>query len=324
MNHRLMLLTWLLLLFVVACQDKPLEVTSTTYSDPFFGVTPTTTPQLLAPELLASPAEEYNGTFSADGTEFYYTTDIPENAFITFTRLQADNTWSAPQIASFSGYYSDFDPLFSPDGSKLFFSSSRPLPDNQNSKIWYVAKEGENWGEPQSVTLTGTTNNEFHSSITKGGDIFFNIWSTGNIFKASPVDTGYVVEELPASFNSNYRQGDPFISPDEDYLIFRGYREDSYGRGDLYISFKIDNTWTEPENLGEPINSTANEMCPMISPDGRLFIFASSRIVERVLPDPLDPITTVQDKFTSYNNGMMNIYYQSADFIAERRKKHEQ
>lgn len=322
MNHRLMLLTWLLLLFFVACQDQPLETSSTTYRDPFFGATPTNIPRLLAPELLASPAEEYNGTFSPDGTEFYYTTDIPENAFIAFTQLQEDNTWSTPRVAAFSGYYSDFDPLFSPDGSKLFFSSSRPLPDNQNSKIWYVEREGDEWSDPRSVTLSGPSNNEFHSSITKDGDIFFNIWSTGNIFKASPVDTAYVVEELPASFNSDYRQGDPFISADGDYLIFRGYREDSYGSGDLYISYKIDGTWTNPENLGEPINSASNEMCPVVSPDGKLFIFASSRISERILPKSLDPISSVQDKFTSANNGMMNIYYISADFIENRRKKH--
>jgi len=318
-----MLLTWLLLLFLIACQKQSKDVTATTYRNPFFGVNPTNTPQLLAPDLLASPAEEYNGAFSPDGKAFYYTTDIPENAFITFTYLQADNTWSKPQVAPFSGYYSDFDPLSSPDGSKLFFSSSRPLPDNQNSKIWYVERTENGWTEPQSVTLTGSENNEFHSSITTQGDIYFNIWSTGNIYKASPSDTGYVVAALPDSFNADYNQGDPYISPDEDYLIFRGYRGDSYGRGDLYISFKINDSWTEPENLGEPINSAANEMCPMVSPDGKLFIFASSRITERVLPDPLDPITKVQDKFTSYNNGMMNIYYQSADFIAELRKKYQ-
>ena len=290
--------------------------------NPFFGVEPIDKPQLLAPNLIASLAEEYNGTFSPDGKEFYYTTDIPENAFITFTELKENNKWSEPKVASFSGKYSDYDPLFSPDGSKLFFSSRRPLPDNKNSHIWYVEKINEKWGEPQPVTLTGSENNEYYSSITNEGTIYFNIWSTANIFKAKKSGSNYEVEKLPEVINANYDKGDPFISPNEDYLIFRGYRKDSYGRGDLYISFNINNKWTYPENLGEPINSSAHEMCPSVTSDGKIFIFASSRISEKFRTKPLESIKRVQKKYQTYDNGELNIYYMSASFINDLREKY--
>ncbi len=321
MNYNYLLFACLLL--AISCKQIH-DNGKVVVEDPFFGVDPTDTPQLLVPDFLASPAKEYNGTFSPDGKAFYYTTDIPENAFITYTELMPDNTWSEPKVASFSGKYSDFDPLFSPDGSRLFFSSRRPLPDNQNSKIWYVERIHSGWSDPQPVTLTGSENNEYYSSVTHNGDIYFNIWSTGNIFKAKKTDTTYVVEELPAVINAEYDKGDPFISPNEDYLIFRGYREDSYGRGDLYISFRINGNWTSPENLGKPINSTANEMCPYVTADGNIFIFASSRIDESVKWNPLDPIKKVQDKYQTYNNGETNIYYMSAAFINDLRKKHSE
>lgn len=316
------LIQWLLvavLLSVASCNrtNSKIEITN-----PFFGVVPTAFPQLLVPELIASPAEEYNGTFSPDGTEFYYTTDIPENAFITFTELQEDNSWSEPKVASFSGVYSDYDPLFSPDGEKLFFSSSRPAADNMDSKIWFVERINGGWSEPEPVSLTGSENREYYSSLTRKGDIYFNIWSTGNIFKAQKTDSGYKVELLPEIVNGNYDKGDPFISPDEDYLIFRGYRNDSYGRGDLYICFKINGQWTEPENLGEPVNSKANEMCPYVTTDGKIFIFASSRIDKKVKINPLDDIQKVHQKFRSSDNGETNIYYMSTDFIEDFRKKH--
>lgn len=311
-----------LLLCFVGCNQST-ESSKVIVQDPFFGVIPESTPKLLAPELLASPTEEYNGTFSPDGREFYYTTDIPENAFITFTELMPDNTWSEPKVASFSGKYSDYDPIFSPDGSRLYFSSSRPEPDNKNSKNWYVDRTDTGWSEPKQIVLTGKENGEYYSSATKNGILYFNIWSTGDLFKATPTDSSYLVEKLPEIINGGADKGDPFISPDEDYLIYRGYGEESLGRGDFFISFNIDGQWTRPENLGEPINSAAHEMCPYVTPDGKLFIFASARITDKVAMNPLEPISKVHDKFRSYNNGRPNIYYISANFIEEMRKKHE-
>ncbi|MCP4179251.1 MAG: hypothetical protein GY756_15940 [bacterium] len=313
------------LLFIVSCnRNQEKKINQVVVKHPFFGIKPTDKPQLLVPNLIATPAEEYNGTFSPDGKEFYYTIDIPENAFIAFTQLKDDNTWSEPKVAAFSGKYPDYDPLFSPDGSKLFFSSRRPVSDTTTSKIWYVEKINKEWSEPQPISLTGSENNEFYSSVTKDEVIYFNIWSTGNIFKAKKNDTTYLVEKLPEIINSDYKEGDPFISPNEDYLIFRGYREDSYGRGDLYISFNIENEWTEPENLGEPINSPAHEICPSVTSDGNIFIFASSRLTEKVEVKPLESVKKVREKYQTYDNGELNIYYMSAGFIDDLRKKYKE
>ncbi|NAY91521.1 hypothetical protein GTQ34_06295 [Muricauda sp. JGD-17] len=288
---------------------------------PFFGIDPTDEPQLLAPELLASPTTEYNGTFSPDGTVFYYTTNMPGNAYITFTEMQEDSTWSNPRIASFSGTYSDYDPLFTPAGKRLYFSSSRPKGNNENSKVWYVEQKDDSWSDPVRVILTGEEDNEYYSSLTHSGVIYFNIWSKGDIYRAVPKDSVYEVEPLPEIINKGRDKGDPFIDPNEKYLIFRGYDE-SLGRGDLYISFNIDGAWTSPENLGEPINSKAHEMCPWVSQDGKLFIFASGRIQNGLEVRALDPIEKVHDKSRTYDNGALNLYYMSANFIETLRKKH--
>ena len=56
---------------------------------------------------------------------------------------------------------------------------------------------------------------------------------------------------------SPYNNLFPFIAPDESYLIFTSDRKGNFGGGDLYISFhNIDtDTWTEPINMGAPINT---------------------------------------------------------------------
>ncbi|MEM6262891.1 MAG: hypothetical protein AAGI38_10315 [Bacteroidota bacterium] len=289
-------------------------------TNPFFGVAPADTPQLLAPGILSASTTEYNGTFNPPGTEFYYTTEVGGKGYITFTKMGPNNQWTSPEIAPFSGTYSEYDPLFSPDGNRLYFTSRRPLPESEetgNAYIWYLDRQETGWSAPQPLFLT--TKGDYHSSVTRTGTIYFNIWQTGDIYKATPSDTGYVVEALPDAINGRRDVGDPFISPDEDYLIFRGYFREGYGMGDLYISFNIEGEWTAPENLGPQINSSRHEMCPSVTPDGKLFVFSSNRLTDL----PNNPsLEELNEKFTSHDNGLRNLYYQSAGFIQELKQKY--
>ena len=55
-------------------------------------------------------------------------------------------------------------------------------------------------------------------------------------------------------------------------------RDDSHGQNDLYISFKIrDDLWSEPENLGDDLNTAFQESTPFVTQDGRYLYFASDR-----------------------------------------------
>lgn len=290
----------------------------------FFNIKPTDTIQLVAPNIVSSNLVEYNGTFSPGGTEFYYTLNFPNRAVICFMKINLDSTWSHPAIASFSGKYSDVDPILSPDGLRLFFTSNRPLNDsssNSRNNIWYVEQTNSGWSSPKFIPLTA--DGDYYSSVTKNGIIYFNVWKTGDIYRAVKTDSTYAIEKITEIINSDRADGDPFISPDEDYIIFRGNnREDSFGGSDLYISFKINGQWTNPENLGEPINSSSSEICPLVTPDGKLFVFSSNRLKEEFKPIPLTELAPYRKKFNSFDNGTYNIYAISASFIESRRKKH--
>ncbi|XOV93954.1 MAG: TolB family protein [Bacteroidota bacterium] len=311
-----------LILFLSGCIPKT-ENESETLSDPFFGLEPTDSVHLLLPGVISSGTYEYNGTFSPDGSEFYYTLLLPNRGQIVGLKLKEDNTWVEPTFAAFSSPYSDVDPIFSPDGSRLYFTSNRPTSDTSDVKrnnIWYVEKDGDGWSSPQFVALTET--GDYYSSITNNGDIYFNTWSNGDIYKAIKIDSSYLVERLPDAINLDKSVGDPFISPNEDYLIFRGNNlKNTTGGLDLYISFNLDNQWTEPINLGEPINTKAGELCPYVTADGKLFIFASNRLLNDFDPKPGESIATFRTKSESFDNGSWNIYYTSTDFIERLRKK---
>ncbi|MGI8919885.1 MAG: hypothetical protein ACR2H6_14935 [Pyrinomonadaceae bacterium] len=58
-----------------------------------------------------------------------------------------------PEVVPFSGLYSDFDPFVTPDGSKLFFVSDRPVANGRrgNADIWVMNKTAAGWGEPRNL-----------------------------------------------------------------------------------------------------------------------------------------------------------------------------
>jgi Tol biopolymer transport system component len=307
---------------MVGCKEE-LANEKGSIQGPYMNMEPTKEPKMLAPGHLASSFDEYNGTFSPDGKEFFFTTNTPKKGIICFTKMDQNQEWTKPQIARFSGEYSEYDPLFSPGGKRLYFSSERPIESGATSgmtNIWYVERVDSIWSEPKLVELGKEGN--YYSSITKNGDIYFNIWNTGDMYKATKTPQGYKVEPLPEVINSKDSEGDPFISSDEDYIIFRGYNN-SLGFGDLFISFKVDGDWTQPENLGEPINSKDHEMCPYVTLDGKFFIFASSRMVEPYRSKPLNNLEDMRKKHHGLDNGELNIYYMSGDFIGEKRNKYQ-
>lgn len=313
-----------LLFLTVGCASR-LEKEREFLSNPFFGIEPSDSVQILAPNIISSNLFEYNGTFSPDGSEFYYTVNLPSRGQVVFMELQEDNTWTEPKFAHFSSSFSEVDPLFSPNGKKLYFTSNRPVSDSSDlnrNNIWFVEKTKNGWGEQEMVVLT--ENGDYYSSITNQGEIYFNTWKTGDIYKAVKTDSSHFIERLPDIINLNKSVGDPFVSPKEDYLIFKGNNlEDTYGSSDLYISFKINNEWTNPVNLGEPINSSARESCPYVTADEKMLIFSSTRLNQEYETKPLQSISSLKSKSESFDNGAWNIFYISTAFIERLRTKAE-
>lgn len=84
--------------------------------------------------------------------------------------------------------------------------------------------------------------------------------------------------EIGAPINTPGNEGALCVSPDGSTIIITCCsRRDSYGSCDLYLSHKIGNGWSEPENLGANVNSAAWESQPSLAADGRTLYFVSTR-----------------------------------------------
>ena len=85
--------------------------------------------------------------------------------------------WTAPKLAPFSENYNAGAPVFSYDGKKLYFSSTRPRNSgsgNSDGNIWYVEKIGNQWSVPKLLNdIINTDRREVVLSISKQGTLYF-------------------------------------------------------------------------------------------------------------------------------------------------------
>ncbi|MBU1011574.1 MAG: hypothetical protein KKG99_01095, partial [Bacteroidetes bacterium] len=222
-----------------------------------------------------------------DGKEFYFSISTPGKGYRMYYSKQTAEGWTEPQKVSFSGEYSDVDMFITKDGKRMYFGSTRPLNGEKSDfKIWYVDRIDGEWGEPKYFdSPVNNMKRSLYVTISDRGTMYFqgirdDSFGDRDIYYSEYNDGKYSVPvHLGREINSEHGEGDVFIAPDESYMIVNvSGRADSFGGGDLYISFKQkDGTWSGLKNMGSPISSQESDYCPMLSPDGKYFFFTSTR-----------------------------------------------
>ena len=100
----------------------------------------------------------------------------------------------------------------------------------------------------------------------------------GKLIPNSTNPSGLASELQPLDFcKDNFNYSHPALSADESMMIFASDREGSLGGMDLFISRKVGDHWSTPENLGNNINTTGNEFFPFLDSDNNLF-FSSDKL----------------------------------------------
>jgi Tol biopolymer transport system component len=251
-----------------------------TISIDYFGQTPPDTiPKIFAPGIICLEDRfEARGAFSPDGKMFFFT--ITNENFTSQKILFCEylnNKWTKPDTASFSKTFNNHEPFFSFDSQKLFFTSNRGSRTKENTRdLYYVNKLGKGWSEPVKLDAPISSDyTEYFYCQSKNGTIYFASNRPGgngvlDIYFVKPDDGK--INNIGSIINKGYT-GDPCIAPDESFIIFTSARKLSEDNVDLYVSFNKNGSWTEPVNMGELINTKANEYAPFLSPDGKYLFF---------------------------------------------------
>lgn len=239
-------------------------------------VKPGASPEVFAPGIISTSAGEFAPTFTADGKTVYFTGGP---TFIYYSKF-VNQKWTAPVVANFSGQWKDMDPFVSPDGQRLFFSSYRPVSGTVPLKfahIWYVERLSDGlWSAAhhldEPINLDGVNN--YAPAVSSSGTLYFYSPNRDINHKSSYsskwLGDHYGVPQL-VLIKSEEGIHDPYISPDERFLIF-------ISGGSIYISFKTNDRWSGRQSFGPEVNKGDKNSSPCLSPDGRTLYYSSDKV----------------------------------------------
>jgi Tol biopolymer transport system component len=286
---------------------------------PYAAPGPLAAPTLFAPGVVSGPDFDSHVAFEPDGRTLYFVRASPNFNFWAILQSRFEGgAWREPEVAPFSGQFADADPFPTPDGKRLYFVSRRPVPGRPKAQvdIWVVDRGPSGWGEPRNLGApVNSDEREWYPTLAADGTLYFGSSRPGgrgqsDLYRARPLGDGFAEpENLGDAFNTEHDEFEPFVAPDQSYLIFMaGGRADGLGGYDLYISYNRDGSWTKAQNMGAPFNSKADEFSPKLSPDGRYFFWASARgFTDEPQPRRL-AYAELMRKMRSPGNGLLDVY----------------
>ena len=247
-------------------------------------------------------AIEYYNKFKAEGPKkhFLITTgevdhqiNISNNAKNEIANTK-ENDYKIYNIGGvINSEFSDFSPVVTLDENILFFTSRRMRKDSSNADylvpydgklyedIYFSLKDvNENWSEPRLVNISKEDENEATISVSADGTrlfVYHDDIGDGNVYESVLEDT--VFSELTSikEINTLAWETHTTLTPDGNTMYFVSDREGGFGGRDIYRITKLPNgKWSDPFNVGAPINTKYDEDAPFISVDGVSLYFSSN------------------------------------------------
>jgi dipeptidyl aminopeptidase/acylaminoacyl peptidase len=245
-------------------------------------------PEILLPGIVSTGDDDCHATLSPDGTTLYFLKSTPSFDFYTIVYTERrGGAWTRPRTAPFSGQFADGDLVFAPDGRRAYFVSTRPVDGRPrtDTEIWTVERDARgHWGEPRHVDELSSPTDEWYPTLSADGTMYFGSGRPGglggsDIWRARWTGDHFgPPENLGTPVNSPGDEVEALVTPDEATLVFAAKgRPDSLGSYDLYVSRRVAGMWQAPIHPAAPLNSTAWDFGPRLSPDGQLFLFSSNR-----------------------------------------------
>ena len=238
---------------------------------------------------------------SKDGLSLYFTSTRPVggqggNDLWVARRGCEDCPWEAPvnlgAVINTSGVEAGSD--LSADGHLLFFHSNRP--GSLGGNDIYVSRRADpnddfGWGPPEALgpDVNTTADENAPTYLQSAEDGSANLYFTRGdattqaqeLYVAAITRDGETRSPavLAVELNSIANDAAPTVRADGRELLFHSPRSGSLGFADLWVSTRqsVHEPWSTPVNLGAPLNTTAFDLQPSLSHDGRTLLWASDR-----------------------------------------------
>ncbi|MCB0397660.1 MAG: PD40 domain-containing protein [Flavobacteriales bacterium] len=242
---------------------------------------------------------EYSPSVTADGKTLIFTSrrpnttgkaiDINDHQYyedIYYSQyMDSSQTWTeATNLkGSLNTNYHDASLSISPDGSQIYVYKNTP--NRTKSGDIFVSRKADNgkWSTPVSLGKgINTSYFESSASVTPDGKVMYfvserkNGYGRGDIYKSYRDENDVRhIENLGPVVNTAEDEIGVFIHPDGKTLYFSSRGHHSMGGYDIFMTVFEDGHWSEPENLGYPINTVDDNVHFILTSDGQKAYYSS-------------------------------------------------
>lgn len=242
-------------------------------------------PQKLPPTINSSDSE-YLPSFTANGQQLVYTIRRRGQEDLYFSEKE-NGQWQAGQsIIGVNSNGNEGAQTMTTDGRMLVFTACDRRDGLGSCDLYVSYKQDDYWGRPINLgrqinsaawdaqpALSANGRYLFFASTRNGknkSDLFVS-YNLGSGRWSEPQNLGKVV-------NTPGDEKGPFFHPDGRTLYFVSDGHLGLGRSDLFKTTLLgDGKWSQPMNLGYPINTNGEESTLIVSLDGKTGYFASNR-----------------------------------------------
>lgn len=217
-----------------------------------------------------------------------------KNYDIWYSTLSSSGKWAkmkkAPKPLNNSG--DNVVISVTPDNNTLFletlYNSDGSFKSDQGISVSHRTASG--WTIPQKINITNYYNKNIYESFAFTGDRHVLVMSVERNDTYGDKDMYVSFLQADGSYskpknmgnvlNSYLGEGTPYIAPDGKTLYFYSMTEPGYGDADIFVSKRLDDTWTKwttPKNLGKKINSNQWDVYYTVAAKGDYAYLVSSK-----------------------------------------------
>lgn len=191
--------------------------------------------------------------------------------------------WGGIKNLNINKKYHDAAAAISADGKTLYLYRDNPKTKGDLYVSNYL-DDADEWSEPKKLNDNiNTKHQETSLSISEDGNtIYFASDRPGGfggldlyMSKKGPDGEWGSPTNLGKGINTEYSEDSPFISFDGKTLYFSSEGHDNIGGFDIFKAKGGEGNWSNPENLGYPVNGPDDDMHLVLSRDNKRGFFVS-------------------------------------------------
>lgn len=170
--------------------------------------------------------------------------------------------------------YPNFVSSVSNDGNSLLLILGNRYIEGKKPKVGVSisSKQGDTWTRPQPINIEDDYNLSYNVDYFMGNSrkVLLMSYERDDTFGERDLYVSFRKQDdswtapmnLGKQINTLSEEAAPFLAADEKTLYFTSSGYKGFGKNDIYVSTRLDDTWknwSEPQNLGPEVNTSLDE-----------------------------------------------------------------